>query len=204
MDFYLDGLGEAVFCNSELQSCNSEFYGLLKNSETLLLCLRLLSAHLNGGSMKRFLHLILIFIFMAPLCNAAPLCFERAGRDYNIHPLILKAIAIQESRLNNDAVNDKNANQTTDICAMQVNSSNFDRLQEVGVPPRMLVDDPCMCVYAGAWILARFIKKMGNNWEAVGAYNAGAKDSPSAKARRKKYSDNIKAIYLVLSKYEQK
>ena len=153
--------------------------------------------------MKLFLWLALIFVFMTPFGNASPLCFERAGRDYNIHPLILKAIAIHESRLNNDAVNNKNTNQTTDICAMQVNSSNFNRLEEVGVPPKMLVDDPCMCVYAGAWILARFIKVMGNNWDAVGAYNAGVKDSPSAKARRKKYSDNIRAIYLVLSRYEK-
>lgn len=154
--------------------------------------------------MRQLASVFLCAFLLVHACRAGNLCFERAGRDYNIHPLILQAIAIKESRLNNKAVNSKNYNGSTDLCAMQINSSNFDKLRGNGVSPQMLIDDPCMCVYAGAWILAGFIQVMGNNWDAVGAYNAGAKNTPEAKARRKSYSDNVKAIYAILLKYSRR
>lgn len=129
--------------------------------------------------------------------NATPqLCFDQAGRDYRIDPLLLMAISIQESRLIPQATNKKSAGGTQDFCAMQVNSSHFKKLEKFNITRNDIMNDPCICVYTGAWILARNFQDYGRNWDSVGIYNAG----PSQKnmKARKEYMAIIKSIYRVL------
>ncbi|WP_312715441.1 lytic transglycosylase domain-containing protein, partial [Escherichia coli] len=59
-----------------------------------------------------------------------------------------------------------------------------------------LLNDPCICVYTGAWVLAHNFRSYGKNWDSVGIYNTG----PSKKliAQRKAYAQDIKNIYRVL------
>ena len=53
------------------------------------------------------LGLILLCVSMS--CSAAPqMCFDQAGRDYQIDPLLLMSISIKESRLRPAAVNNAN------------------------------------------------------------------------------------------------
>ena len=129
--------------------------------------------------------------------QAAPeLCFDEAGRDYGIDPTLLMAISIQESRLNPTAINSASAGGTEDVCAMQLNSNNFAKLKNFNITRKDLLNNPCICVYSGAWILARNFQAYGRNWDSVGMYNTGP--NPKLIKARREYARIIKSIYTVL------
>lgn len=129
--------------------------------------------------------------------GAAPqMCFDQAGHDYKIDPLLLMSISIKESRLKPKAINGSNRNGTEDVCGMQVNSSHYSKLKDFNISRERLLNDPCICVYTGAWVLAHNFRSYGKNWDSVGMYNTG----PSKKLieRRRAYAQDIKNIYRVL------
>lgn len=129
--------------------------------------------------------------------GAAPqMCFDQAGKDYRIDPLLLMSISIKESRLRAGAINGSNRNGTEDVCGMQVNSSHYGKLKNFNITRDRLLNDPCICVYTGAWVLAHNFRSYGKNWDSVGMYNTG----PSKKliTQRRAYAEDIKNIYRVL------
>ena len=137
---------------------------------------------------------LLVLSFSA---SAAPqMCFDQAGQDYKIDPLLLMSISIKESRLKPKAINGSNRNGTEDVCGMQVNSSHYGKLKDFNISRERLLNDPCICVYTGAWVLAHNFRSYGKNWDSVGMYNTG----PSKKLieRRRAYAQDIKNIYRVL------
>ena len=139
----------------------------------------------------------LLLLPLALSCAAAPqMCFDQAGHDFRIDPLLLMAISIKESHLRADAVNKDNRNKTEDVCGMQVNSSHYSKLNRFNIDRERLLSDPCICVYSGAWVLAHNFRSYGRNWDSVGIYNTG----PAKKliAQRKKYASEIKSIYRIL------
>lgn len=139
----------------------------------------------------------LLLLPLALSCAAAPqMCFDQAGYDFRIDPLLLMAISIKESHLRADAVNKDNRNKTEDVCGMQVNSSHYSKLNHFNIDRKRLLSDPCICVYSGAWVLAHNFRSYGRNWDSVGIYNTG----PAQKliAQRKKYAAEIKSIYRIL------
>ena len=139
----------------------------------------------------------LVFLIMTLSVHAAPkLCFDDAGRDFGIDPTLLMAISIQESRLNPHAINSASAGGTEDVCAMQLNSKNFGKLKKFNITRKDLLNNPCICVYSGAWILARNFQSYGRNWDSVGIYNAGPK--PELMKARREYARIIKSIYTIL------
>lgn len=79
---------------------------------------------------------------------------------------------------------------------MQVNSSHYGKLKDFNITRERLLNDPCICVYAGAWVLAHNFRSYGKNWDSVGIYNTG----PSKKliTLRRAYAEDIKNIYRVL------
>lgn len=144
--------------------------------------------------MKKSFFLALAFSLSA---NAAPeMCFNEAGRDYGIDPLLLTAISIKESRLIPTAINGSNKDGTEDVCGMQINSSHYKKLSKFNISRNDLLSNPCICVYAGAWVLAHNFRSWGKNWDSVGIYNTG----PSEKliVTRRAYARDIKNIYRVL------
>jgi soluble lytic murein transglycosylase-like protein len=124
------------------------------------------------------------------------MCFNKAGHDYGIDPLLLTAISIKESRLKMAAINGGNRNKTEDVCGMQVNSSHYSALMKFNITRERLLKEPCTCVYTGAWVLAHNFKSYGRNWDSVGMYNTG----PSKKliSQRRAYAGDIKNIYRIL------
>jgi soluble lytic murein transglycosylase-like protein len=98
-------------------------------------------------------------------------CFEKAGAHFGINPLLLRAIARQESNFNPRARNTANFNDSEDRGLMQINSFWFPTLRRAGIDPESLWD-PCTSITVGAWILAGEIRQHGMTWEAVGRYNA--------------------------------
>lgn len=140
---------------------------------------------------------VLLLLAMSLGSQATPqMCFTRAGHDFGIDPLLLTAISIQESRLNAKAVNGANRDKSEDVCGMQVNSSHYKELKKFNIDRERLLSDPCICTYAGAWVLAKNFKSYGRNWDSVGIYNAG----PNKKMMkvRKSYARKINSIYRVL------
>jgi soluble lytic murein transglycosylase-like protein len=112
----------------------------------------------------------MIFIAVAAACSNAIACWEDAAARYGVNASVLYAIAKTESGLNPLATN-RNKNGSYDIGLMQINSSWLPILRKYGVHEQQLFD-PCTSIHVGAWILAQNMHRLGNSWEAVGAYNA--------------------------------
>lgn len=102
-------------------------------------------------------------------------CFNRAGAAYGISPLLLKAIARQESSMRPRAIG-RNPNPAMadeyGIGLMQISSWWLPKLRSIGVSESDLLDSPCKNIAIGTWILADNIRRYGMTWNAVGAYNA--------------------------------
>lgn len=137
----------------------------------------------------------LALLLASPLAVATPLhglapCFEQAATHYGVSSELLWAIAQVESRLDPLAVNAENTDGSWDIGLMQINSRWLPQLHAAGINPGSLYD-PCISIWVGAWVLAGNVARYGYGWQAVGAYNAGTADSPSARARRERYANRI-------------
>jgi soluble lytic murein transglycosylase-like protein len=107
---------------------------------------------------------------LALASGSADACWEQAAIRYGVNPHLLYAIAKTESGMNPLATN-RNKNGSYDVGLMQINSSWFPLLRKYGVTEQQLFD-PCTSIHVGAWVLAQNMRRMGNSWEAVGAYNA--------------------------------
>lgn len=101
-------------------------------------------------------------------------CWDEAAARYSVNPYLLYAIAKTESGLNPNAIN-RNKNGSADIGLMQINTAWLPTLRRYGIGANELYN-PCTSIYVGAWILAQNQRKLGNTWEAVGAYNAASPD----------------------------
>lgn len=138
----------------------------------------------------------LLFVFSA---TAQAFCFREAGARYSIDPLLLRAIARQESSLNPVAKNfnrDKKGNVLSiDYGLMMINSIHIPKLIRLGVIKSAsdLLNNPCLNVMIGAWVLARHFKVCGVSWICLGSYNAGFKDE--SEGRRLKYARRVYAKY---------
>ncbi|MCU6670870.1 type III secretion system invasion protein IagB [Enterobacteriaceae bacterium H4N4] len=119
--------------------------------------------------MKRLL-LLWLLLSQGALAN----CWDSAGHRYHVDPYLLFAIAKVESGMNPHAVG-WNRDGTRDVGLMQINSIHFPELQRAGIDEARLMSEPCTSIRVGASILSGMINVYGNNWEAVGAYNAGLK-----------------------------
>lgn len=119
-------------------------------------------------------------------------CIVSAANYRGIDPALLKAIAIQESGMNPNAVNRNNKNGSVDHGAFQINSGWLTTLKRNGITQAQLYD-PCVAAYVAAWILAQEIHRHGPTWRAVGAYN-----SPT-EANQKIYARRIQELYTTLS-----
>jgi len=100
-------------------------------------------------------------------------CFDLHGRTYGVDPELLRALARTESSLNPRALNSSHEATTgsVDIGLMQINSRWLPKLAQHGISRRDL-DDPCTNIEVGAWLVQDLLRRHGNAWEAVGAWNA--------------------------------
>ncbi|MES2742983.1 MAG: lytic transglycosylase domain-containing protein [Pseudomonadota bacterium] len=131
---------------------------------------------------KRYAALTALLMTLSLWSASAHACWEEAAKRYGIDVRLLYAIAKTESSVNPQAVN-RNGNGTYDVGLMQINSSWFPTLRRFGIQENHLYD-PCVSLQVGAWILAQNARRMGNSWEAIGAYNSGDPDRRLAYARR--------------------
>lgn len=109
-------------------------------------------------------------MFAALLSAQAQACWEEAANRFGVNVHLLYAIGKTESNFNPSAIG-RNKNGTYDIGVMQINSWWLPTLRKYGIEEKDL-SDPCTNIHVGAWVLAQNIQRMGNSWDAVGAYNA--------------------------------
>jgi soluble lytic murein transglycosylase-like protein len=119
--------------------------------------------------MMRWISLILI-LFFSVNTYALTHCFEQAGAEYGINPVILWTIAKVESNFNPHAIN-YNKNGTYDYGIMQINSRWY---RVLGHERWMRLSDPCYNIRVGAWVLRNCMETYGYSWDAIACYNAGS------------------------------
>ncbi|MED7793147.1 transglycosylase SLT domain-containing protein [Klebsiella aerogenes] len=139
--------------------------------------------------------LVISLALLVASCSAMADCFDLAGRDYHIDADLLRAVSFRESSFRPGVVNTSNGKGYA-VGMMQIYSSNFPHLSQFGITPGNLQHDACLNIYTGAYYLAIAFKRWGNTWRAVGAYNAGFKDSAEQEARRRKYAAEVKRIFM--------
>ena len=130
--------------------------------------------------------------------SAYAFCFEEAGARFDVNPTLLKAIAYTESGLDQRAINNRNSNGTTDYGLMQINSWWFDKLADFGVSSESVINDGCTNVHVRAWILATNLAQSGENWLAVGAYNAGY--AANREEARQRYIETVQTNFKELER----
>ena len=128
----------------------------------------------------------LLYSFVAQGADIPKQCWQDAAKRYNVNAELLYVIAAQESAYQYDAIN-VNRNGTYDVGLMQINSIWFKELAQYGIQESDLFN-PCVNIHIGAWVLAQAIEHYGNTWRAVGAYNAGTRETAKAEERRRSYA----------------
>ncbi|QRX85114.1 transglycosylase SLT domain-containing protein [Glaciimonas sp. PAMC28666] len=143
---------------------------------------------------------VALTLCIAATAPAQAACWDEAGARYSIDPMLLQAIAHVESGMNVAARNYNN-DGSYDVGLMQINKLHFPRLAPLGITEKRLIAEPCTSVMVGAWILAEFVQRVGYNWNAVGAYNAGT--GRNRKAARGRYIKKVAGQYRVLKLKEK-
>ncbi len=134
---------------------------------------------------------VLLGIFQAELVSAD--CFDTAAKRHYVSADLLRAIACVESNFNPKAVN-YNRDGSADYGIMQINSRWLDELSVFGIE-RDHLWDPCTNIHVGAWVLAQKIQAAGYNWRAIGAYNAGLKQTPQREGLRYEYAKKVYDVF---------
>lgn len=135
---------------------------------------------------------LLLHIILSSVVNAD--CFALAADRHNVPADLLRAIACVESNHNPHAMN-HNTNGSTDVGVMQINSLWFSSLSDFDIEPDHLWD-MCVNIHVGAWVLVQKINAFGFTWRAIGAYNAGLKDTSFREHLRYDYAKKVyNAVY---------
>lgn len=149
--------------------------------------------------MRPIKSLILVAVCLCSM-NASAFCFVQAGERYHLNPVLLEAMAMQESRLNPRIINDNGPRRGKDYGLMQINSRHIPELFRRGVirSPQDLLNNPCLNVQIGAWILAKHLRMCGINWHCLGSYNAGFSSGNAGK--REHYANLIYNLYVRINR----
>jgi hypothetical protein len=144
---------------------------------------------------------LLTLLLLAVSYNAQAFCWMEASDMYGIPVEVLIVIAQNESSLNPKARNTSNKNGTYDIGLMQINSAWLPTLKKFGISEETL-NDPCVNLKVGAWVLANNAKVFGWNWTAIGAYNVGCKNMPKDECEKKR-NEYAWRIHKALNEYRK-
>jgi hypothetical protein len=147
------------------------------------------------------LRTLFTFLLLAVSYNAQAFCWKEASDMYGIPVEVLIVIAQNESSLNPKARNTSNKNGTYDIGLMQINSAWLPTLKKFGISEDTL-NDPCVNLKVGAWVLANNAKVFGWNWTAIGAYNVGCKNMKKEECEKKR-NDYAWRIHKALNEYRK-
>jgi soluble lytic murein transglycosylase-like protein len=120
-------------------------------------------------------------------------CFDTAAKRHHLPADLLRAIACVESNYNPHAIN-YNRDGSADYGVMQINSRWLVELRGFGIERDHLWDS-CTNIHVGAWVLAQKIKALGFTWRAIGAYNAGLKQTLHRERLRYEYAKKVYDVF---------
>lgn len=111
----------------------------------------------------------------ASTSDLPPTCEDTAARRYQLPIALLKGILATEG--GHIGTIHWNGNGSYDMGIAQVNSIWLPQLEAAGITPDMVINDGCLNVTIGAWILAQDMQgadpsKPAQFWQHVGDYNS--------------------------------
>ena len=133
-------------------------------------------------------HAALAFALGAMICAARADCIDDAANRHQVNAAVLRAIGWQESRLQPAAFS-RNADGSVDLGAFQINSVHLPELARYGLD-RTALSDGCICADVAAWHYRRQVERLGDGWQAVGAYHS------RTPARAAWYANRIAALLI--------
>jgi soluble lytic murein transglycosylase-like protein len=112
-------------------------------------------------------------------------CFHLQAARFGLDPQLLRSIASVESGMRAHAENRTHLSRTgtRDIGLMQINSGWLPTLARYGIDQADL-HEPCTNIEVGAWILRGLVSRLGDSWDAVGAYNAACTELKGVDCQR--------------------
>lgn len=111
----------------------------------------------------------------SPLPADLKTCALAAARRYHIHEQLFLAVLATESGRVGQTVHNRDGSY--DMGPAQINSIHLPELARLGITRERVVNDGCLNVQIGAWILARALdgqspSNPGEFWRRVGNYNS--------------------------------
>lgn len=97
-------------------------------------------------------------------------CAAGAATHYAVPLALVHAVMRQEG--GRPGFTRTNTNGSEDIGVMQINSIHLPELARYGISRERLLNDGCLNVFIGTWMLKREIVQAGNLWRGVGNYHS--------------------------------
>jgi len=98
-------------------------------------------------------------------------CSVQAAEHYHIPPLVMLAVAEQESGKPGQQV--RNRNHSVDYGAMQINSVMLKEIQSYGITAQHVLASGCYSYYLAAWRLSGHLHKdQGDLWQRAANYHS--------------------------------
>lgn len=145
-----------------------------------------------GGFARRHLGALCVAALFGSVSQAAATCWEAAGQAHEVDPVLLKAIAWQESHGLPTAIGPLLHDGNRALGLMQINTVHLTALARWGIRRQDLFD-ACISQFVGAWILRQCIDQFGARWRAVGCYFAGP--ASQAFAQQQGYIEQVQRHY---------
>ncbi|QTP13349.1 lytic transglycosylase domain-containing protein [Serratia symbiotica] len=102
-------------------------------------------------------------------------CIQQASERYRINTEIFRAVVLTEYTKPGQVVTNKNG--SVDMSVAGINSIHLPELKKFNIDKDLLVNNTCVNLMVGAWILAQRMAEVDINdpkqlWRAIGAYNS--------------------------------
>jgi hypothetical protein len=97
-------------------------------------------------------------------------CIVQAAARYGAQPDIVRALIKTEGGVTGKV--SWNRNGSYDMGLMQINSINLPEMARYGISGSMLINNECLNIFIGTFLLQRNILQTGNFWYGVGSYHS--------------------------------
>jgi hypothetical protein len=102
-------------------------------------------------------------------------CVRQASNYYRVNTEIYRAIILTEGTQIGQQI--KNTNGSIDLSVAGINSINLPELRQYNIDKKVLLENPCVNLMVGAWLLARHLSAVDTSdpkqlWRAIGSYNS--------------------------------
>jgi soluble lytic murein transglycosylase-like protein len=118
-------------------------------------------------------------------------CIASAAVRYQVPVELIRAIIRTEGGTTGQTVG--NTNGSRDMGLMQINTIHLPMLAKHGITREMIVNNECLNIQIGTFILHRELTKTGDFWTNVGAYNSRT-PVHNERYRAKVYANLVKIL----------